>query len=56
MFAPRRPRRKMRHGPIAGEWHRLRADILAQLGRPEDAEGERLRSVEHYVVTASGGK
>jgi len=35
--------------PIAGECHRLRAAILLQQGRPEEAERERLRSVEHYV-------
>lgn len=35
--------------PIAGECHRLRAAILARQGHPEEAERERLRSVEHYV-------
>ena len=35
--------------PIAGECHRLRAEILARQGRPDEAERERLRSVEHYV-------
>ena len=35
--------------PIAGECHRLRAAILLQQGRPEEAERDRLRSVEHYV-------
>lgn len=35
--------------PVAGECHRLRADILARQGRSEEAKRERLRSVEHYV-------
>jgi len=38
--------------PIAGECHRLRAAILARQGRSEEAERERLRSVEHYVDAA----
>jgi N-acetylmuramoyl-L-alanine amidase len=41
--------------PIAGECHRLRAEVLARLGRAEEAERERLRSVEHYVGAAGLG-
>jgi len=39
--------------PIAGECHRLRAEILALQGHPLEAETERRRSVEHYVGLAS---
>ncbi len=40
--------------PIAGECHRLRGEILARQGRPDEAQSERRRSVEHYVdVTGS---
>jgi N-acetylmuramoyl-L-alanine amidase len=42
--------------PIAGECHRLRAEFLARQGRPEEAERERLRSVEHYVAVAGPTK
>jgi N-acetylmuramoyl-L-alanine amidase len=38
--------------PIAGECHRLRAEILGRQGRPEEAERERRRSVEHYPLAA----
>jgi Flp pilus assembly protein TadD len=34
--------------PLAGECHRLRGVILARQGRAEEAERERLRSLEHY--------
>ena len=42
--------------PVAGECHRLRATILARQGRPEEAERERLRSVEHYASVAGPTK
>lgn len=35
--------------PIAGECHRLRAEILARQGRLAEADVERRRSVEHYA-------
>jgi hypothetical protein len=38
--------------PIAGECHRLRSEILARQGRPDEAQTERRRSVEHYVDLA----
>jgi N-acetylmuramoyl-L-alanine amidase len=38
--------------PIAGECHRLRSEILARQGRPDEAAMERRRSVEHYVDLA----
>jgi N-acetylmuramoyl-L-alanine amidase len=38
--------------PIAGECHRLRAEILDRQGRPDEAQAERRRSVEHYVDLA----
>jgi N-acetylmuramoyl-L-alanine amidase len=42
--------------PIAGECHRLRAEILARQGRPDEAETERRRSVEHYVDLAGAAE
>jgi N-acetylmuramoyl-L-alanine amidase len=42
--------------PIAGECHRLRSEILARQGRPDEAQTERRRSAEHYVDVASASE
>jgi N-acetylmuramoyl-L-alanine amidase len=38
--------------PVAGECHRLRADVLARQGRTAEAATERRRASEHYVEMA----